>query len=242
MARYQVVLFDVGETLVGPNESYGGVYRRVLADLGVGLDAERLERSIRKTSAEMSGRIPPGTDRFGYFAGGETEYWRRFVAAVLRRATGREAEPRFVLRALERLEDAFGRPSAWRVYEDTHPALEELRRSRIRLGVVSNWDSRLPRLLQRLGLADRFETIGVSHLEGTEKPDPALFRRVLDRMGAEAHEALHVGNAVELDVRGARAAGVDAVLIDREGGGGGPVTTISDLRELPRLAVEGLAG
>jgi putative hydrolase of the HAD superfamily len=240
MARYPIVLFDVGETLVGPGDSYGAVYHRVLAGLGVALDKNVLEQSIRETSADLARRIPAGTDRFAYFDGGESEYWRRFVADVLHRVTGRASEARFVRLALERLWEAFGRASAWRVYDDALPALDALRRRGARLGVVSNWDSRLPRLLELLGLASYFEAVGVSHIEGMEKPDPAIFHRVLGRLGGNAREALHVGNVLELDVAGARAAGIDGVLLDRNGdvrGGGG---TVRDLRELPRIAAEGL--
>ena len=242
MSRYPIVLFDVGETLVGPSDCYGGVYHRVLAGLGVALDKNLLEQSIRETSAEIARRIPPGTDRFGYFDGGETEYWRRFVAAVFHRATGRAADPDFVRRALDELWEAFGRTSAWHVYDDAVPTLETLRRSGTRLGVVSNWDSRLPQLLELLGLARFFETIGVSHIEGVEKPDPAIFHRVLGRLGSEAREALHVGNVLEMDVAGARAAGIDSVLLDRKGDACCDGATVRDLRDLPRIAAEGLDG
>lgn len=242
MARYPIVLFDVGETLVGPSDSYGGVYHRVLAGLGLELDKSLLERCIREAAAEIARRIPPGTDRFAHFDGGESEFWRRFVADVFHRATGRAAEPRYVGRALDRLWEAFGRTSAWHVYDDAVPTLDELRRNGARLGVVSNWDSRLPRLLERLGLADYFDAVAVSHIEGVEKPDPTIFRRVLGRLGGEAREALHVGNALELDVAGARAAGIDGVLLDRKGDFRGGGVTVRDLREVPRIAAVGLDG
>jgi putative hydrolase of the HAD superfamily len=242
MARYPIVLFDVGETLVGPRDSYGAVYHRVLAGIGVELDENLLEQCIRETSAEIARRIPPGTDRFAYFDGGESEYWRRFVADVFHRATGRAAEPRFVRRALDRLWEAFGRTSAWHVYDDTVPTLDKLHRGGARLGVVSNWDSRLPRLLELLDLAHYFDAVSVSHVEGVEKPDPTIFRRVLGRLGGEPREALHVGNVLELDLVGARAAGIDCVLLDRKGDIRGGGATVRDLRDLPRIAAEGLDG
>ena len=123
------------------------------------------------------------------------------------------------------------------MYDDVVPVLEELRRLGMRLGVVSNWDSRLPRLLELLDLARHFEAVGVSHLEGVEKPDPELFRRVLSRLGAEPGDALHVGNVEETDLAGARAAGIDGVLIDRTGRVGR--SAWPDLRELPRLVRDG---
>jgi putative hydrolase of the HAD superfamily len=239
MPRYPIVLFDVGQTLVGPAESYGAVYYRVLVDLGVEVESVALERAIREVTAEMARRIPPGRDRFAHF-GGESGFWSRFVCDVLERATGRVADDRFARRALDSLWDAFGRPSAWRVFDDVLPTLDQLRRSGTRLGVVSNWDSRLPRLLELLDLGDYFETLAVSHIEGVEKPDAALFRRALERLDARPDQALHVGDVKELDVVGARAAGIDGILLDRQGREADDVVTIRDLRELPPIAAAGL--
>jgi putative hydrolase of the HAD superfamily len=236
--RYPFVLLDVGETLLGPRRSYGAVYAEVLAELGLELPAAALERGIRLAATEMAERIPPGVDRFSFFPGGETEYWLRFSARAIADAAGREPDRAFRERALERLSEAFQRPAAWEVYADVGPALRALRAQGCRLGIVSNWDSRLPRILERLGLAACFEAIGVSHLERVEKPDPSFFLSVLERLGGSPERALHVGNVPELDVAGARAAGIDGVLLDRAGPPGSGV--LQDLRDLPAIARRGL--
>ena len=240
MGQYSIVLFDVGDTLLGPQSSYGTVYSRVLATLGSQLDAGLLDRCIRKTSVEMAGEVSSGTDRFSRFPGGETEYWSRFFRNVYRNATGRSAEPRLVDRALVLLWEAFGQPTAWHVYDDVVPTLEQLRRDGARLGVVSNWDSRLPRLLEILDLAKYFETIGVSYHEKMEKPDPNFFLRVLDRLDGTPREAIHVGDLPELDFAGARAAGIDAVVLDRAGRLEPTSGTLPDLSGLPQIVRSGL--
>ena len=237
--RYPVILLDVGETLVTPRDTYGAVYGRALRELGIEVEAGRLERAIRATAVELAQSAPPGTDRFSRFEGGESGYWRRFVEHVLQ-AVGRTVDPRVTSELLERLWLAFGDREAWRVHDDVRPALETLRGAGVRLGVVSNWDSRLPRLLEILDLAGYFETLGVSQVEGVEKPDPTLFRRVLERLGTVPDEALHVGDVLEVDVAGATAAGVDAVLIARNGSPPPALSVIRDLRELPPLARDGL--
>jgi putative hydrolase of the HAD superfamily len=81
--------------------------------------------------------------------------------------------------------------------------------------------------------------IGVSHLEGVEKPDPTLFRRVLARLSAPREQALHVGNLPDEDLEGARAAGVDGLLVDRHGRLDGSHMTVRDLSDLPRIAAKG---
>lgn len=232
--RYPFVLFDVGDTLIAPRRSYGAVYHRVLGDLGVDLPLERLERCLPETAEAMARSIPTGADRFSHFPGGETEYWERFAGRVYKEVTGKQTGPAFGREMLDRLGDAFLDPEVWRIYDDVPPALRELRGAGCRLAVVSNWDSRLPRLLDVLGLAEHFETIGVSHLEGVEKPDPAFFRRVLARMDARPDQALHVGNLPDVDVEGARAAGIDGLLIDRRGE---LPASVPDLRGLPRIVL-----
>jgi len=234
--RYPVVLFDVGETLIGPRDSFARVYAEVLAGVGLALEQEALERGIRQTIAEMSRRIPLGTDRYRHFSGGEREYWLRFACRVIEVAGGAPPERALAERALDGLGAAFRQASAWRVFEDTLPALRRLTGAGVRLGVVSNWDSNLPRVLDLLGLLPYFETVGVSALEGLEKPDPEFFRRVLRRMGVAPDQALHVGDSPLHDGDGAAAAGVDAVIIDRAARGGRGDGAIRSLAEVPSLA------
>ena len=237
--RYSFVLFDAGETLISPRESFGAVYTRVLQAMGhpggtVG--AERMELCLRETWAKMENEVPRGADRYSHFPGGEQGYWFRFAEGTLARATGRPPEKELVLDLVEELGRAFREPSEWRVFPDVLPALRALREEGFRLAVVSNWDSRLPGLLEDLRLAERFDTIVVSHLEGVEKPDPELFRRALRNLGAPPEKALHVGDLPGVDLDGARAAGIDAVLLDRRGRFGGRLPALPDLGGLLPIA------
>jgi putative hydrolase of the HAD superfamily len=233
--RYAAVLFDVGETLIGPRDSFGAIYARVFRGLGVDLPPERFKRAIRRTLAELEHEIPSGEDRYGFFAGGEDEYWLRFATTSLAQAGGPASAPVLVRRAVDRLRDFFATPEAWRVYPDAIPVLRALRSDGVRLGVVSNWDSRLPGVLEMLELAEHFDAVGVSHLEGIEKPAPDFFRRILERLGVPPEQAIHVGDVPELDLAGARAAGIDGLLIDRHGRLDGTHATVSDLGDLPRI-------
>jgi putative hydrolase of the HAD superfamily len=228
--RYPFVLLDVGDTLIGPRRSYGAVYADALGALGLELAAADLERAIRLVSAEVHVGVPPGSDRFSHAVADEDGFWLGFAREVLLRVTGRDPGEALARRALGELRARFAEPAAWVVFPDVPPALAALRGNGHRLAIVSNWDSRLPLLLERLGLAPAFDTIVVSALERVEKPDPRIFRRALERLGAAPSQALHVGNSPELDIAGARAAGIAAVLIDR-----GAAPAPSALRELGRL-------
>jgi putative hydrolase of the HAD superfamily len=234
--RFPVVLLDMGGTLVGPSVSFGAVYHDVCRRLGLEVDPEQIERRIREVWGEMDRAIPPGRDRYSHFAGGEGEYWMRFAKRVLEQASGVALKDGFALRAMEQIRDAFMTPSAWQVFPDVRPALERMVDDGVRMAVVSNWDSRLPQVLEMLDLASYFEELAVSHLEGVEKPDPLIFHRVLGRMGIEPQTAVHVGDVPELDLDGARAAGIECVLIDRKGKIDATLNPIDDLSELPRIA------
>ena len=99
--------------------------------------------------------------------------------------------------------------------------------------VVSNWDASLPEVLERVGLGPCVDAVVSSAEVGAAKPAPAVFEAALERAAVGAAEALHVGDSLAEDVAGARAAGVAAVLLDREGTRGfDGVEVITGLGEL----------
>jgi putative hydrolase of the HAD superfamily len=122
-------------------------------------------------------------------------------------------------------------------FEDAAPALQALRTRGLRLVAASNWDSSLPQVLERAGLAALLDGVVSSAMVGVTKPSPELFQEALRLAGAAPEEALHVGDSLENDVGGARRLGMRAVLIARDGTGHGAdsVTSIRALTELPGL-------
>lgn len=237
--RFPLVLFDAGDTLLAPRESFGAVYARVLATLGVELTASDLEQGLRGCWSDTNGAIEPGVDRYAMDPGGESAYWLRFVEGTLARTPGAPRDTALAARAVGPLRKAFRDPASWRVFDDVVPVLEALRRAGARLAVVSNWDSGLPALLDRLGLASWFDAIVVSHLEGMEKPRPELFLRAVARLRGTPGEALHVGDMPELDEAGARAAGIASVIVDRRARLGAERAALADLSTLPAIARDG---
>ena len=105
-------------------------------------------------------------------------------------------------------------------YPDVPDALAALRAAGHRLVVVSNWDVSLHEMLHATGL-DALVDGAISSAEaGARKPSPAIFRRALalgGERGGDARRPLHAGDSLELDVAGARAAGLEAVLVARDG-------------------------
>jgi putative hydrolase of the HAD superfamily len=123
---------------------------------------------------------------------------------------------------------------AFTAFPDAAPALAALASQGRRLAVVSNWDVSLPPVLVRLGLATRFEVIVHSAGAGAAKPDPRPFQIALDRLSLAPGECVHVGDDPVNDGEGATAAGLRAILVDRNGEGGAG-RRVRSLVEVPAL-------
>ena len=128
-------------------------------------------------------------------------------------ALGVDERTRPAITAALREEDA--RDTLWRVMHDGTPeTLAELRARGYTLGVVSNADGRVAAGLVACGLAPHFTAVIDSHVVGVEKPDARIFQLALDACGADPDQALFIGDIYEIDVIGARNAGIRALLLD----------------------------
>jgi putative hydrolase of the HAD superfamily len=194
--------------------SVGAVYAEEAARVGLVADAQVLDAAFR---AEWRDR-PLSTDGRSPFAGVEDvekAWWRELVRRVFARLDlAFESDEAFEL-FYETVFERFGHPEVWRVYDDVAETLETLCGRGVRRAVVSNWDSRLPVLLRRMGLGPHFEFVLTSAEAGWRKPHPRIFQLALRRLGLAADQVLYVGDSEEDDVKGARGAGMRCVLVDR---------------------------
>ena len=211
--------FDVGGTLIAAHPSVGRVYADTAARAGIpGLDADVLDRRFRAAWQARNGR-------FQY----SRQAWASLVAEVFDgvHPIGQSRE------FFDRLYARFAGPEPWRVFPEVPGVLRMLRERGLRLAVISNWDDRLPGLLNALGLGELFEVTIVSGELGRHKPDPAIFRAALARLDLPADRVLHVGDDFDADVRGARAAGLRAAWL-RRGDADSAADQLGDLAELCR--------
>ena len=202
------------------------VYARIFADDGALFTYGQLRDALTTVWIEIQ-REKPG-DRYGGVRG-EPEFWRDFLGRVRRLL---DAGP-LSDQAFARLAQHFRDPGVWAVYPDVVPTLEALAGQGMPLAVVSNWDSYLPRLLELRGLSEYFQTVSVSAIEETGKPDAEIFRRTCARMSVAPEQALHVGDSLRDDFEGARAAGLNALLLDRKDQHGDVPDRIASLAQLP---------
>jgi putative hydrolase of the HAD superfamily len=201
LQKPELLLLDAGNTLVF-------------------LDHAALAEAARcahvAVSAEALARAEPAAKRL-YEAAmtqgrSHEDGWLLHMRAIYECAGVPRPEAERAAQAAQAAHDAF---NLWRrVPPGLEACLARLQRAGIRLGVVSNSEGQLAALLERVGLAGYFEHVLDSGVEGVRKPDPEIFRRALARFGIPASRALYAGDIPAVDVGGARAAGMDAVLID----------------------------
>jgi putative hydrolase of the HAD superfamily len=198
--RYDAVLLDAFGTLVALDRPATRLRDSLRARLGVEVDHERARSAIRAEIAHYAAGCRWAADAASLDA------LRRECAGVLAHELDANAG---VERMLEVLADAI----VLRPFADVPPALRLLDERGLALAVVSNGDCSLGESLETAGL--RFDVVVDSATTGAAKPDPAIFRHALSRLGVAAGRALYVGDDPANDLDGARAAGIDAVLIDR---------------------------
>jgi putative hydrolase of the HAD superfamily len=228
LRNIRAVFFDAGQTLLEADPPVEKVYREAFATHGVEADLEAVHRAVHATWREVDARRKRGEERWGG-ADGEAGFWRRFVEEVFGRSGGKGLpEP-----LLNGLIAHFREDKHWRVYPETREVLSALRGAGVTLLVVSNWDSTLPRLLERLELLPFFDRVVVSAVVGSSKPSRAIFDEAVRLAGVPHADALHVGDSLVDDYHGARAAGLHALLVDRSGRAPEGSEAIRSLSELP---------
>jgi putative hydrolase of the HAD superfamily len=210
--RIRAIFFDAAGTLFTVNGSVGEIYARIAREHGKDVSLKDLEAGFRRCFAEAPPMAFPGapTDQIHDL---EKHWWQDVVQNVF---APLGPFPRFA-DYFAALFAYFAQTEAWQLYPETTGALVELQKRGFKLGVISNFDSRLFGLLNGFGIAQFFDPIVISTQVGAAKPEREIFAQALSRLGLRAAEALHVGDSVHADIVGAHAAGLLPVLIDRRG-------------------------
>jgi putative hydrolase of the HAD superfamily len=225
------VFFDAGETLVHPDPSFPELFARIVTREGYPREPVAISDGLALVSDEFRR------------ASHEQALWttspersRRFWLGVYDRFLGVLDLPRDDGLA-NTLYTAFTDRRNYAAFDDVVPTLRALRDDDgPTLGVISNYEAWLEDLLSDLGLSDLLPVRVISGVEGVEKPDPAIFRLALDRVGLPAAEVVYVGDVPDFDYEPAAAIGMFPVLIDRRDRH--PDFTgvrVTDLRELPAV-------
>lgn len=226
--RLQAVTLDATGTLFHCPR-LGEIHAEVLGRHGVEVEAGEAGRLVRLVWQELGCSADPAHERFGAHPEGERGFWRQ----VLNRVCEYLGAPVSPFAAAE-LFHRFGLADSWEVYPEVPAVLQALAEDGFRLAVVSNWDHRLPSLLDQLGIAGWFDAVVYSAAVGVEKPHPGIFARALTVLGVAAERTLHVGDRRIEDLEGAQAVGMRGLLLSRHPGTAGDLINLSGLPSVAR--------
>jgi putative hydrolase of the HAD superfamily len=216
----RAVLFDVDFTLCRPGPELSPErYARIAARHDVALDVSRYDDAREAAVANLK-RHPELLH--------DEAIWHRFTQDIFIGMGGPET---IASECATEIEQGWGVSANFELYEDVLPVLEELRGYGLALGLVSNGIRDLTEFVahHRLGV----DAIVDSRTHGYVKPHPTIFQAALERLGVDAPDAAMVGDSLEEDVEGARALGLRAVLVDREGRYPDMEERLGDLYGLP---------
>ena len=216
----KAVLFDVDFTLSRPGPELGpDGYRRVGARHGLALEPARYE-SARFAALDELQHHPELVH--------DEEVWVAFTERIVR---GMGGAGESVRACAAEIVGEWERHDNFTLYEDALPALEQLRAHGLAIGLVSNGQRDLEEFAAHHGL-EVDVAIG-SRAHGRTKPHASIFQAALAALDVDPPEAAMVGDSPEDDISGARALGIRAILIDREGRYPGAPDRIPDLLALP---------
>ena len=226
--RYRAVFFDAGNTLLRPYPSVEHVCTEVFKRNGYEVDPVVLQEAVAAGDRYYEKR---------YWQ--DDTFWRSEKAAaalwvdlytLVAEEVGINGDRRRLAREIY---DEFGYHYRWTLFPDACTTLKGLKQLGLKIGVVSNWDSRLSDLLAGIGATDYLDFVMCSAVVGKLKPQPEIFHMALERVAVAPHEAMHVGDHYYADVLGARSAGITPVLIHRSDNTlNADCQTIDDLRNL----------
>lgn len=199
------LFFDAGNTLVFPNFD---LISEKLADLGARVDPAVLERAEQETRFQLD---DPELVR----SSNDSSRWTLYFKTIfLRSGLSDRSLIEAVLVVLRKIHQT---SNLWEIVPPDVPEALKGLQGRYRMSVISNANGTVRDKLRRVGLLDFFETVIDSAEEGIEKPDPRIFHAAVLRTGARMEQSLYIGDMYHIDVAGARAAGMDVVLLDPAG-------------------------
>jgi putative hydrolase of the HAD superfamily len=230
----RAVFFDLFRTLAEHDPPQQLVLHQVLSDLGTSIPLEQIERGQLAAEkvyfaayASRPIRSMNEAERADFFLA----HQRRILSE-----SGLDGDDGLVERVFLQMRRRVDH-TRFALYDDVADGLAVLKKRGLRLGLLTNMSREVDFIRRDLGIDQYFDFTVTPEDAAADKPEPAFFRCALERAGVTAGEAMHVGDQYPLDILGARAAGLTAVMIDRAAMY--PEITdcprISSLAELPAL-------
>ena len=208
----KAVFFDWFYTLARFEPPRHQLYRQAFREFGVELAPEKVMRGIliadqyffeENAKSPVAERSPEE----------QLEVYIHYPTTVLTEA-GAKASRELSLKVIQRVREQF-KEVTFALFDDVLSTLKTLKQQNFILGLLTNLDSDMVAICRELGLEPYLNFVVTSKEAGADKPKPPIFLAALDKAGVNASEAVHVGDQYKLDVIGARAVGINPILVDR---------------------------
>lgn len=213
MEQPKVIFLDAVGTLFGVRGSVGEVYRDIAQQAGIEVSALSLDSAFAQSfkaanPLAFTGVAPDQIPELEY------QWWRAIARATFAQAGVLEQFSDFSA-FFTQLYHHFASAEPWFVYPDVLRALTTWQQKGIQLGIISNFDSRICKVLEQLELKDFFSSITISSIVGAAKPDSKIFLSALQKHHCIGRQAWHIGDSLKEDYYGAKTVGIRAFLIER---------------------------
>ncbi len=208
--KVNTIFFDAADTLFYIEKGLGNTYAQVAKKHG----ADPHPDNLRKAFSKAFTTAPPLA--FGGVSQEERkvlekDYWKDIVETVYNEVgmfEGFDAH-------FDELFEVF-RSRAWAIFPETKEVLNKLKDKNYKLGIISNFDSRVYDVMNNLEIHEYFDSFIISSEAGHAKPDPNIFHIALAQIGSDPKECIHIGDNIYNDFHGPRSLGIHALLLDRE--------------------------
>ncbi|XP_050388766.2 haloacid dehalogenase-like hydrolase domain-containing protein 3 [Patella vulgata] len=213
MARViRLVTFDVNNTLCRVSSSVGRHYVKIGNMYGIEATEEEMNKAHKHHYDIYSQKYP----NFGVSVNMSPYKWWTNLVRDSFRSVGFTNDEETLTQIANHLYLHFTSAACWEKLPGVDTGLMALRSQDVKMGVISNFDERLEKILKNVAISHQFDFILTSTKAGFEKPDVKIFQKALEIAGVEAQDAVHVGDNIEKDYFGARNAGWRSYVVSQE--------------------------
>ena len=204
----KAALFDWMNTLTHAEPDRHEQFCQAAQELGIELSPQKVIRGIYAAGSQLPAGAP-----YRWRESEDPEVFIRFHDIVLSEA-GVKLPRDTVLEMLKRVSEV-ARKETYVLYDDVLPTLKTLKKQGLILGLITTLSKDMNLICRNLGLDPYLDFVVTAMEVGAHKPEPPIFLAALERAGIDASEAVYIGDQYQTDVGGARAVGINPILIDR---------------------------
>lgn len=210
MSQIRLITFDATNTLFKVCGGVGKVYAETAVKYGIKTNPQEVDKNFRKAFQRNNIKFP----NFGQLVGMSSQQW---WDRVVRSSFNGEVDSGILGNISSELYVNFSKKSHWELFPDVLPVLEHFKNKDVKLGVISNFDERLKKIMTELTIGKYFAFILPSRQTQWYKPSPEIFHQAIAMVTKYSPaNTIHIGDNLELDYNAARNAGMDALLLQRQ--------------------------